>query len=141
MSKEKIEYTESDIWIFQNVLCGACRKSLKASKYLNGVTLDRKARWEFPIWGNILIPGCEGRAVAYVCDLCIDTAREKDLPIPVNFAVEIGDNSSWAKYHLISGLVKVPPVQSCPRCGAIGYFERNICDQCNHTWDPIKDHR
>ena len=138
---EEIEYTESDLWTFEHVKCCACSQPLKGSKYLNCVTLDKRARWGYPIWGNILVEGAEGRACAYVCDSCIEQARITDLPINAKFAVEIGDGMSFVKYHLISGLADVPPIQSCPRCSALRYHERNRCEQCNHTWDDQKDHR
>ena len=134
MNEQEIEYTKTDLWILNNVHCCACCKPLKGSKYINFVTLNKRARWESPTWGNIMIDGSHGRAGAYVCDAC-----SKLSPIPVKFAVELGKDYSGVKYHLESGLVELPPIKSCPRCGAIGYLETNQCHQCNHTWSEKKD--
>jgi len=41
-------------WIRKNVKCCACGKPLKNSKYINGVLLERKARWKNNTWGNVI---------------------------------------------------------------------------------------
>ena len=144
MTEQEIEYTESDLWILNNVLCCACRKPLTESKHINGVTVNKKARWSSPSWGNILLEDSMGRAIGFVCDPCVDTARSKDFPIPILYVVEIDEKSSEeksVKYHLITQLEDVPPIKSCPQCGTIGYFKNNQCDHCKHIWEDQKDHR
>ena len=83
--------------------CCACGGSLKYSKYLNGVTLDKQASWKNPVWGNVLVEGSSGRAVAFVCDQCLDEKRR------VRFAVEFGKNGGIV-YHPVGGLESVPSI-------------------------------
>jgi hypothetical protein len=74
-------------WLKIHGKCCSCEGTLKNSKFLNMVTLNKKAKWNFPTWGNVLIEGSGGRAVAIVCDKCIAKARRQGFH--VKFAVEI----------------------------------------------------
>jgi len=84
-------------WIRKNVKCCACGASLKNSKYINGVLLERKARWKTNTWGNFIV-GLSGYAVAIVCDECV---KKKAKP---KFAVEWSDDKKEVRYHPVEEL-------------------------------------
>lgn len=88
------------------VKCCACGESLSTSRYINTICLDKKATWRYNTWGNVLIPGSEGRAVAIVCDECIEQKREPE------YAVEWDNDMTEVRYHLISDLEDVPEILS-----------------------------
>ena len=84
-------------WIKNNIKCCACCKPLKDSKYINGVLLERKAKWKNNTWGNV-IAGVSGYAVAIVCDECV---KKKVKP---KYAVEWDDDKKEIRYHPVSEL-------------------------------------
>jgi len=70
-----------------NEKCCACDRIISNhSKHINGVMLDRRAQWEYPIAGNI-ITGEKGKAVAIVCDECLDKQK------PVKYAVRFEESN------------------------------------------------
>jgi hypothetical protein len=97
-------------WLKIHGKCCSCEGTLKDSRHLNLVALNKKAKWDFPTWGNVLIEGSEGRAVAIVCDHCVKKARKEGFKI--KFAVEIAsriDENGEAvytdiKYHPVEEL-------------------------------------
>lgn len=55
-----------------NAKCCACGRIIgDHGSHINGVILGRLVQWEYPTAGNI-ITGEKGRAVAIVCDGCLD---------------------------------------------------------------------
>lgn len=69
--------------INQKGKCCRCEAPLAESKHLNFVTLNQRATWEYPVWGNVL-SGQKGLACAYLCDPCMDecqTTGEGDRPL------------------------------------------------------------
>ena len=84
-------------WIRNNVKCCACGKPLKNSEYINGVLLERKARWKNNTWGNLII-GVSRYAIAFVCDECV---KKKAKP---KFAVEWSDDEREVRYHPVDEL-------------------------------------
>jgi hypothetical protein len=105
------EYFE---WIKNNVKCCQCEGSLKDSKHLNIVSLNKKAYWKNPIWTNLLVPEAGYRAMAIVCDRCVLNAQVKGRFEP-KWAVEIGSHLEkdgdltksvydYVKYHPIDAL-------------------------------------
>jgi hypothetical protein len=84
--------------------CGACEGTMKDSKHLNIVALDKAAAWANPSWGNILVPGSHGRAVGVVCDRCVVKGRPK----PVKFALERTDGKLI--YHPVEELKDVAEI-------------------------------
>ena len=99
--------------------CCACEGSLKDSKHLNLVSLDKIANWKFPTWGNILAKKEEDRAgiraVAIICDGCVE---HKTL---IKFAIDIeiiGNDPQKSeaitetviRYHEISTLKDASPI-------------------------------
>ncbi len=83
----------------RNANCCACGKSMKLSINVNVVSLNKKATWPYPTWGNMLLkPGIEriSRAVAVLCDECIENNR------PAIEAIEI--EGEEIKYHKLSDL-------------------------------------
>lgn len=96
--------------IRDNVKCCACGGSLKSSKHINGVCLNKLATWEYPCWGNILIwrvdpeKGRMKRATAILCDSCIKDCREP------KYAVEWNRDYSEVKYHRVEDLKDLPEI-------------------------------
>lgn len=82
--------------VIKKVNCCSCEKPLAASKFLNWVPFRLKAKWEFPVHGNILTK-VNGLALGYVCDDCHDNKNE------VKFAVEFTDDNKVI-YHPLSEL-------------------------------------
>ena len=90
---------ESEI---RKINCCACGGSLKDSKHINGICLNKKAAWVFPVWGNVLVKDSHGRATAFVCDQCLEN---KATP---KFAVEFRKDGG-AIYHPVEDLESVRP--------------------------------
>lgn len=86
--------------IRNHVKCCACGGSLKPSKFVNGVVLNKLAAWKYPVWGNILVRDrySELRAVAILCDCCIEEKRQP------KYAVEWSDDYSKVRYHRVEEL-------------------------------------
>jgi hypothetical protein len=95
-----------EAFIRKRVKCCACQGSLKNSKHINGICLDKLATWELPVWGNILLKDLhpEKRALAILCDECIDKKRNP------KFAVEWDENYENVKYHPVESLQDLPPI-------------------------------
>ena len=84
-------------WIRKNVKCCACGGSLRKSEHINGIMLERKAKWKNNTWGNIII-GISGYAIAIVCDECVKKRVEP------KFAVEWDDDKKEVRYHPVDEL-------------------------------------
>ena len=83
-----------------NEKCCACGGIIgKHASHINGVILERFAQWAYPIAGNI-ITGEKGRAIAIVCDECLDKQK------PVKHAVRF--EGSKIIYVPVDDLEKVP---------------------------------
>lgn len=85
--------------------CCACEGTLKTSRYVNLVQLDRQAMWKHPIAGNVFDPDKRPRAVAVLCDACIARNAEAKL------AVEWDEETETAKYHAVGELQQLPPLR------------------------------
>ena len=66
------------------------------SAHINLVTLEYKAEWEYPVSGNVLT-GEFGKAVAVVCDTCIDEPNPD-----IRFAIETRGDECF--YHSVAAL-------------------------------------
>lgn len=99
MDEEKIK---------RKVHCCSCGHSLKSSKFLNMLTLDKEASWKHPTWLNILVKDKypEARAVAILCDACIDGRKE------VKEALEWDEDLSRIEYHDVASLKDLPEITS-----------------------------
>ena len=84
-------------WIRKNVRCCACGGSLRNSKHINGIILERKAKWKNNTWGNVIV-GVSGYAIAIVCDECVKKRVEP------KFAVEWSDDKKEVRYHPVDEL-------------------------------------
>ena len=93
--------------IRDNVKCCACGGSLKYSRFINGICLNKLATWKHPTWKNILVleKYPEDRASAILCDRCI---AEKKQP---KYAVEWNEDYSEVKYHKVEALKDLPPIR------------------------------
>lgn len=68
------------------------------------VSLQKMATWNYPTWGNLLVEGSTGRAVAIICDTCVDnTPRPK-----IKKAMEVTEEI--IRYHDVDELEDVPPI-------------------------------
>lgn len=85
-----------DIWTFLKAQgrCGICEQPLATSKHCNFVALDKKATWAYPTWGNILVPGSEGRAQSVVCDSCIEDASGVKKALDPKYAIEVSAHTA-----------------------------------------------
>lgn len=71
-----------------NEKCCACGGIIgKHGSHINGVILGRLVQWDYPTAGNI-ITGEKGRAVAIVCDECLDKRAH------VKYAVRFEENKA-----------------------------------------------
>ena len=88
------------------VKCCACGGSLKRTKFINGICLNKLATWKHPVWGNILVKDKypEPRAISILCDQCIEEKRQ-----PV-YAVEWSDDYSKVAYHKVEDLKDLPDI-------------------------------
>lgn len=93
-------------FIRERIKCCACEGTLKDSKHINGICLDKLAEWEYPVWGNILVADAhpEKRAMAFLCDDCLKKKRKPKL------AVEWDERHKNIKYHLIENLKDLPEI-------------------------------
>lgn len=85
---------------FFSANCCACGGPMRGSRHLNVVVLNKKARWKYPVGGNILDKKLS-RAVAVLCDDCI--AAEKKPVLAIEFA------GAGLVYHAVSHLEDLPP--------------------------------
>ena len=97
---------DSEKWIKDNVRCCACGGSLKRSRFINMIALDKLATWKWPVWGNVLLLNKYpmNRAIAILCDKCIEKNRKP------KYAVEWDMKHNSVKYHLIKNLKDLPPI-------------------------------
>ncbi len=102
------EYSDSEKLILEKGTCCICGQPLSSSKYVNIGMLNKKATWKYPVWGNVLIPGCQGRALFYVCDRCQESSEKGIDPGPVKYAVEVRNKEFIL--HRVEELEDVPPV-------------------------------
>ena len=85
--------------------CCACEGSMKKTRHLNMVALDKRATWGPALtWGNVLIDGSHGRAVAVLCDFCVVGGRPKS----PKFALE--RTGGMFVYHPIADLEDLPEI-------------------------------
>lgn len=83
-----------------NENCCACGRIINDhGGHLNCVMLDRLAQWKYPSAGNV-ITGEKGKAVAIVCDECINKQRH------IKYAIHYSDNK--VAYVLIHDLEVFP---------------------------------
>jgi len=82
--------------------CCACGKPLRNSEHINIIALDRRATWEHPRWGNVLLK-LDGYAVAFLCDKCV---KQGKCP---KYAVEFKGNEII--YHKIDELEKISELE------------------------------
>ena len=83
--------------------CCSCGGSLMNSENMNGVMLNKKATWQHPTWGNVLVAGSGGRASAVVCDQCVKRASETG-EWNIKYAIEWDGKYAEFKYHLVDDL-------------------------------------
>jgi len=101
--------------INKKVKCCITERPMTDCKHINGVQLEFRAKWDWPVWGNI-IQGISNMAMAFIHDDCIDDKGR--IQGEIKFAVEFdGDN---VIYH------PVPEVRKCRVCGCT---DMN-CSQC-----------
>ena len=98
-------------------VCCICSKPMKDNKYLNLAHLDKKAAWEFPVWGNIFVKGCANRAVAVVCDGCQEAAEKSGVGGMFKYAIEVRGND--VIMHDIEQLEDVEPIEDIDEIGNV----------------------
>lgn len=100
--------TEIEKKIKENIKCCACDGSLKRSRSVNGMLLNKLATWAHPTWGNVLVKDKypEARATAILCDRCIEENR------PPKYAVEWDSDYSKVIYHKVEDLEDLPEIRA-----------------------------
>lgn len=86
--------------------CCICGGPLKGS-HVNFVNLEKIATWSFPVWGNILVDEPWQRAMAVLCDNCVDEEKGV-IKGEVKRALEIRDGAPV--YHDVDELEDAPPI-------------------------------
>ena len=89
---------EFDNFIRKNVECCACGGTLEKSGNINIVELKKRATWKFPGFGHIDVPGYESRAMAVVCDECIQNK------VKIKRCIEWEGTPYQVKYHDVDHL-------------------------------------
>jgi len=131
MSATRDNYVE---FIQAHVRCGACGGKIGR---VNLCALNRRATWKYPVSGNV-ISGDEGRAVAVLCDACIDSRRG------IREAIEITDQQ--VHYHPVGELDELPPEPTyvlreashgpgieCLVCGLTSWNPNDVANRyCGH---------
>lgn len=87
-----------DDWARKNVKCCACGGMLETSSCINIVELKKVATWKFPVAGSIDTPGYGPRAMAIVCDECVQNK------IKIRRCIEWEGSSYLVKYHDVDEL-------------------------------------
>jgi hypothetical protein len=79
--------------------CCITEKPLRDCKHFNIVQIDKKAKWKYPVWGD-LISGIDNMAIAIVHDDCLEP--EGNIIGEIRYAIEATDTKII--YHPISEL-------------------------------------
>jgi len=107
--KLEIEIPDALKKIIDEGHCCICGGPLKGS-YANLVTVLKKAPWSFPIWSNIFTPEMGNRAMAIVCDNCVNEETGISLANPTE-VIEIQVNDDYIFiYHDINTLEDAEPI-------------------------------
>ena len=85
-------------FIRKNVECCACGGTLEESGCINIVELKKRATWKFPVFGHFDIPGYGPRAMAVVCEECMQNKVE------IRRCVEWEGTPYQVKYHDVADL-------------------------------------
>lgn len=98
--------SDADKWIRANVRCCACGGSLRESRHINIMCLNKLATWEYPRWGNILVKDKYpiNRASAILCDRCLDEQRE------IKHTIEWDLKRTYVRYHKVDDLEDLPEI-------------------------------
>lgn len=109
ISEDEIVTGSFERLMFEKGKCCICCQPLSESKFVNMAMLNKEASWQFPTWGNVLIQGCEGGAMAVVCDGCQEANEKSGVPGRIKYAIEVtGDDR--VIFHDIEGLEDVESV-------------------------------
>lgn len=84
------------VFLKRSAKCCLCEGSMARTTHLNMVSLDKKASWEFPVWGNILVENSGDRAVALICDPCVEAKMKPGVKIQIKYAVELSTKKAPA---------------------------------------------
>lgn len=87
--------------------CCICSGTLKGS-HVNLCNLNKKATWNYPVWGNLLAKDPEtwgNRATAILCDNCVDDRTGK-VKGEIKLALEIRGSHGFYEfiYHKVEAL-------------------------------------
>jgi hypothetical protein len=85
--------------------CCSCFVPMMNSQYVNVVQVDRFITWKYPAWGNVYIEGSTRRAVAVLCDRCIEQQF-----MPTHALEWVMEEQKWL-YHEVETLEIAPPIE------------------------------
>lgn len=86
-----------EVWAKMNCKCCTCGGDLGMSESLNYCVTKKIATWKCPVFGPVNCPWFPGRAVAFLCDECVEKERK------VLFAIEFEEGQP-PKYHALDSL-------------------------------------
>lgn len=91
--------------------CCACNISMTESEYINGIMLNKYAKWQNPSWGNILAIDEDKkksqRATSIICDDCL--VKKKKPKYAIEFRYKNGEIDKVI-YHEINKLKDSDPI-------------------------------
>lgn len=93
-------------WARKHVKCCACGCKLDTSEVLNICATKKAASWLFPVCGNLERPGYLPRAVAFVCEECMNNK------VKIRHVVEWKGLSGLVTYHDIDSLEDADVIMS-----------------------------
>lgn len=89
-------------WGKKNIKCCACGGTLETSRFINLVETNRLPTWKYPVAGNVCVPCYVPRAIAIVCDECIQNKAE------IQRCIEWEEGSPYKIiYHEIESLEEI----------------------------------
>lgn len=107
--------------IRQNIECCACHVPMCESEHINFASLPKLATWKHPVAGNALAEDKWPRAIAVLCDKCIEKNSKP------KFAVEFRKDAADVIYHDIYTLDDLSPLFPEPSVNVYGDL---ICPKC-----------
>jgi hypothetical protein len=85
--------------LIKNGKCCITDKPLRDCKHFNAVQINKKAKWKYPVWGNLTY-NAQNMALAFVHDDCIDP--DGNIIGEIKYAIEATETEII--YHPISEL-------------------------------------
>jgi hypothetical protein len=97
--------TDRSVAALRRTSCCGCDGPMNRRGEVAVILLDKRAEWTGSMtWGNVMVEGSGGRAVAVLCPTCLHDGN------PPKTAVELREDGSVV-HHPVVDLVDVPEVR------------------------------